>query len=151
MPKTMTDFKPKDGFQYVEIKFPDRGVTIDGAMDDKSIEKIVSIALNAECDRDYVRPAPDKIMIDLVDPAPVDTEILKLEDSLYKTPPDPDEYENGWNDCIDYLDERGLIGRPAPGIAAALQWAINIYDDPENPLEWVTHAKKALKYYEGVE
>lgn len=62
---TMPELKPKEGFEYMIVSFPDKGLTIDGAIDIESGSKIIDIVLKAECDREYTRTlSPDKIVID---------------------------------------------------------------------------------------
>jgi hypothetical protein len=61
---TDKDTMPKEGYQYIEIKIPDgAGITLSGAMDDKSIKKIIDIAFSAEVDRSYTHLDPDDIVI----------------------------------------------------------------------------------------
>jgi hypothetical protein len=54
----MPDLKPKDGFQYVEINFPDKGITLSGAMDNDSIDRIIDLTIKAEVDTGYTRAEP---------------------------------------------------------------------------------------------
>lgn len=51
--------KPKDGYRYVEVKMPDIGITMSGALDQASVENICDVVLSADVDREYTR-APEK-------------------------------------------------------------------------------------------
>lgn len=51
-------FVPEEGFTYVVIETPDKGITLSGAMDNASLSKIIDIATSAEIDRKHTRPAP---------------------------------------------------------------------------------------------
>lgn len=51
------DELPEDGFVYMELRMPNTGVTMDGAIDEDSLEKIIEIIMSAKVDRSYVRPA----------------------------------------------------------------------------------------------
>ncbi len=46
--------KPKEGFTYIFLRFPDKGVTIDGAIDSASAQKVLEVILRAEVDKEYM-------------------------------------------------------------------------------------------------
>lgn len=60
---------PKDGYTYVEVSIPHKGMTLSGAMDNKSMDKLIDTVLTAEVDRNYVHspradqspPLPDEV------------------------------------------------------------------------------------------
>jgi len=96
----MTKHNPSD-YQYVEIKFLEKGVEMEGRMDNTSLSKIVDIAMKANIDRGFTRA-------DLPSEG-VDVSAWRGWTDGMATPCN-DDFIKGFHVALDLVEEQGLLG-----------------------------------------